>query len=306
MLAGLESPSPEEWNEFWKRLEGVLQSGSLDDLSWLMPYAKAAAGFLRGTSEGRPYADWLEQRLDYFDMARSVLKAVPSTGSEITPSVERTSGKFRLAPRSRPGRLPPPAVTARRMAIVRSPNAWTQKLASRPLPPNANTLVPALKNAFRSEGVPTPWVWLAEVESTMNPSAKSPVGAAGLFQFMAPTAQRFGLKSRPVDERLVPEKSARAAAKYLKVLRKQFDSWPLALAAYNAGEGRVGRLLKNSSAKTFEAIEELLPIETQMYVPKVMAIVALREDVDPAKLPAPTAMIMPEGIFLAAWVFRTE
>jgi membrane-bound lytic murein transglycosylase D len=140
----------------------------------------------------------------------------------------------------------------------------------------------------------------------MNPSAKSPIGAAGLFQFMAPTARRFGLKTRPVDERLAPEKSARAAAKYLKVLHWQFNSWPLVLAVYNAGEGRVGRLLKNSSEKTFEAIEESLPIETQMYVPKVMATVALREGVDPAKLPAPTTMNMPEGIFLTAWVFRYE
>ena len=307
LLDDLEPPSPKEWSEFWKRLEGALQSGSLDDLSWLMPYAKTAAEFLRATAEGRPYADWLEQRLDYFDMARSVLRAVPSAGFEVTPPIEPAPGKFRLAPPSRPGSTPsPPAITARRMAIARSPDAWKRKLTSRPMPPNANTLVPALKNAFRSEGVPTPWVWLAEVESTMNPSAKSPVGAVGLFQFMAPTARRFGLKSRPLDERLLPEKSARAAAKYLKVLHQQFNSWPLTLAAYNAGEGRVGRLLENSSAKTFEAIEESLPLETQMYVPKVVAIVALREGVDPAKLPAPTAMKMPEGIFPVAWVFRTE
>ena len=174
------------------------------------------------------------------------------------------------------------------------------------MPKNAKALVPALKDAFRSEGVPAPWVWLAEVESTMNPSAKSPVGAVGLYQFMVPTAQRFGLQTSPVDERLVPEKSAHAAAKYLKVLHKQFNSWPLALAAYNAGEGRVGRLLKSSSVKTFEGIESSLPVETQMYVPKVMATVALREGVDPEKLPAPTAMTMPGGMFLVAWVFKHE
>ena len=284
LLDDLEPPNQEEWGEFWKCIEGALQSDSLDDLSWLMPYAKTAAKFLRATSEGQPYADWLEQRLDYFDMARSVWRAVPSAGSEIIPPVERTHAKFRPAPPSRPAGAPPPpsAVTARRMAIARSPSAWKRKLANRPMPPNAHALTPILKNAFRSEGVPTPWIWLAEVESTMNPSAKSPVGAAGLFQFMAPTAQRFGLKSHPVDERLAPEKSARAAAKYLKVLHKRFDSWPLALAAYNAGEGRVGRLLKKSSAKTFEAIEGSLPVETQMYIPKVLAIVALREGVDPS------------------------
>lgn len=307
MLDQLETPSAEDWSEFWKSLEGVLQAGSLDDLSWLMPYARTAAGFLRTVPEGEPYAAWLEQRLDYFDIARSVLRAVPAPTPETRPPVERAPGRFRLVPPPRPrSSPPPPAVASRRMAIVRSPNTWKQKLEGRPMPPNAEALVPSLKNAFRSEGVPVPWVWLAEVESTMNPAAKSPVGAVGLYQFMAPTAERFGLKTRPIDERLVPEKNARAAAKYLKVLYKQFNSWPLALAAYNAGEGRVGKLLKKSSAKTFEAIEDSLPVETQMYVPKVMATVALREGVDPAKLPAPTAMQMPGGMFLVAWVFKYE
>ena len=305
MLNQLEVPSTEDWSEFWKSIEGALQSGSLDDLSWLMPYAKTAAGFLKTVPQGEPYAAWLEQRLDYFDMARSVLSAIPAPTPETRPPVERTPGKFRLVPPPRPrSSPPPPAVASRRMAVVRSPNTWKQKLAGRPMPPNAEALVPALKNAFRSEGVPAPWVWLAEVESTMNPSAKSPVGAAGLYQFMIPTAERFGLKTRPVDERLVPEKSAHAAAKYLKVLYKQFNSWQLALAAYNAGEGRVARVLKDSSAKTFEAIEDSLPLETQMYVPKVMATVALREGVDPTKLSAPTALQMPEGMFLVAWVFQ--
>lgn len=307
LLDNLEPPNPEEWSEFWKSIRGALQSGSLDDLSWLLPYVETAGEFLRATPEGRPYADWLNQRLDYFDMARSVLRAVPAPTPEARPPVERAPGKFRLAPPPRPrSSPPPPGVASRRMAIVRSPNTWKQKLAGRPMPANAKALVPALKNAFRSEGVPAPWVWLAEVESSFNPEAKSPVGAAGLYQFMASTAQRFGLKAKPTDERFAPEKSALAAARYLKVLHKQFHSWPLALAAYNAGEGRVGRLLKNSSAKTFESIEDSLPVETQMYVPKVMATVALREGVDPAKLPAPTAMIMPEGIFLVAWVFRYE
>jgi membrane-bound lytic murein transglycosylase D len=305
LLDQLEAPSTEEWSDFWKSIEGALQSGSLDDLSWLMPYAATAAGFLKTVPEGETYGAWLEQRLDYFDMARSVLKAVPAPTPEARPPVERTAGKFRLVPPPRPRSAPPPpAVASRRMAIVRSPNTWKQKLAGRPMPRNAAALVPSLKNAFRSEGVPVPLIWLAEVESTMNPSAKSPVGAVGLYQFMAPTAERFGLKTRPVDERLVPEKSAHAAAKYLKVLYKQFNSWPLALAAYNAGEGRVGRLLKKSSAKTFEAIEDSLPVETQMYVPKVMATVALREGIDPAKLPSPTAMQMPAGMFLVAWVFK--
>ena len=305
MLDQLEWPDSDDWDEFWKSLENALQTGSLDDLSWLMPYAKTASGVLKTVPEGEPYAAWLEQRLDYFDMARNVLGIFPAPTPEARPPIERTHAKFRLSPPPRPRSAPlPPAITARRMAMVRSSNTWKQKLTGRPLPRNAGALVPVLQNAFRSEGVPAPWIWLAEVESTMNPSAKSPVGAVGLYQLMPPTAERFGLKTRPTDERLVPEKSARAAAKYLKALYKQFNSWPLTLAAYNAGEGRVSRLLKQRSGKTFEAIEDSLPIETQMYVPKVLATISLREGIDPVNLPAPTVMQMPEGMFLVAWVFE--
>ncbi|MCX6998422.1 MAG: transglycosylase SLT domain-containing protein, partial [Kiritimatiellaeota bacterium] len=89
------------------------------------------------------------------------------------------------------------------------------------------------------------------------------------------------------DERLVPEKSARAAARCLRALYGQFGSWPLALAAYNAGAGRVGRALQKDATGTFEQIAGQLPLETQMYVPKVLATVALREAVNPAALPAP-------------------
>ncbi|MEI7435670.1 MAG: lytic transglycosylase domain-containing protein, partial [bacterium] len=122
-----------------------------------------------------------------------------------------------------------------------------------------------------------------------NPDACSPSGATGLFQFMPATARRFGLRIWPFDERRNPLKSARAAAQYLKVLHRQFGSWPLCLAAYNAGEGAVGRLLKGAGKRSFEAIADQLPIETQMYVPKVLAVVALRENVDALRLPGPTA-----------------
>ncbi|MFH1969014.1 MAG: lytic transglycosylase domain-containing protein [Verrucomicrobiota bacterium] len=139
-------------------------------------------------------------------------------------------------------------------------------------------MIPRLKKIFTKEGVPQQWVWVAEVESALNPQAKSSAGAVGLFQLMPGTARRFGLQTTPVDDRMEPEKSAGAAAQYLKFLHREFGCWSLALAAYNAGEGRVKEIMKKRKAQTFNEVAPYLPSETRAYVPKVMAIVALRED----------------------------
>src|ERR1043165_6222904 len=145
---------------------------------------------------------------------------------------------------------------------------WLARVRGRPLPPRAAELMPRLRAAFDAEGVPPELAWLAEAESSMNPGARSPVGAKGLFQFMPDTAKAMGLSTFLPDDRTSPEKSARAAARYLKVLHGKFDNWALALAAYNAGEGRVRRTLTAKKATTFTAIADALPAETQMYVPK--------------------------------------
>lgn len=300
-------PTMEEWQSFWSSILDALESDSLDDLAWVMPYADGALNLLGTTEEGRPYADWLRQRLDYFDVARNVLKALPAVPVPAKPAARpvapAAARRVFVPPPHKPLPPPPPQVARGRVVMARSSETWRRKVASRPAPARAADLVPRLKDVFRDEGVPAQWVWLAEVESSMNPAARSPVGAAGLFQFMPATAQRFGLSTSPRDERLVPERSARAAAQYLKVLHKQFGSWPLALAAYNAGEGRVSRTLKAKKASSFEGIQDALPLETQMYVPKVMATVALRENVDPSTLPGPSAMWLPPGVKVVAWVY---
>jgi membrane-bound lytic murein transglycosylase D len=89
------------------------------------------------------------------------------------------------------------------------------------------------------------------------------------------------------DDRTDPERSARAAARYLKQLHGKFGNWALALAAYNAGEGRVSRTLAKSDAKSFTAIATSLPAETRMYVPKVCALIATRTGVPPEKIARP-------------------
>jgi membrane-bound lytic murein transglycosylase D len=272
-----------EWNAFWSQVESVLQGQSLEDLGWLMGSVDVAYEYVNSVPEARTLADWLKQRLDYFDLAGAVIQQMPETGAATSPPPPKV--EFQLPTPLRkltvlPRRLGPAAgmIEARRWAAVRNPENWKIKLRGRPLPKDAPRLVPQLKKVFDAEGTPARWVWVAEVESSLNPEARSPAGAVGLFQLMPETAKRFGLRVFPFDERVKPERSAKAAAQYLKLLHQQFGSWSLALAAYNAGEGRVSRALKKNGGKTFEEVAKHLPLETQMYVPKVMATAALRED----------------------------
>ena len=104
---------------------------------------------------------------------------------------------------------------------------------------------------------------------------------------MPNTAKELGLSTFLPDDRTDPEKSARAAARLLRAHYEKFGSWPLAIAAYNAGAGRVTRLLEKTSTKTYAGIASSLPSETRLYVPKVCALVAVRGGVAPEKIPAP-------------------
>jgi membrane-bound lytic murein transglycosylase D len=165
---------------------------------------------------------------------------------------------------------------------------WVRKVSQRPVPEEAKPYVGKLKPIFSEQKVPSQLVWVAEVESSFDPSARSPVGAAGLFQLMPDTAKQYGLRTWPFDQREEPEPSARAAAAYLGHLRSKFKDWRLALAAYNSGEGTVQNLLKRHKATTYDAIASHLPAETQMFVPKVEATIQKREGVKLAELPSGT------------------
>ncbi len=127
---------------------------------------------------------------------------------------------------------------------------------------------------FAEEGVPTQFVVLAGVESGFNPAALSRKSARGLWQLMPETAARFGLRvDARVDERTHPVRSTRAAARYLRQLYEQFEDWVLALAAYNAGEGRVSRAMERGRTRSFWELASrgFLPQETRQYVPAVLA-----------------------------------
>ncbi len=284
-------------------LQAALSGESLDSLAANAPQVRQTLARLRADPATQNYADWLEARMDYVDMAAEVERAIPApkpalpphpTAPQPTLIPHPTAPQPPLIPHpkepaARPAPAPRPAPAATDVAqarnrYVENKQVWLRKLANRPAPARAAALLPDLKRAFQAEGVPAALVWQAEAESTFNPSARSPAGAVGLYQFMPATAQQFGLSLKPQDERLDAIKNARAAAKYLKLLHRRFGDWPLALAAYNCGQGRVSGVLNKTGGRTFDDIHDKLPAETRMYVPKIAALVQLREHADIERL----------------------
>jgi len=259
-----EFPSRQQFDEFVARLQHALENDDLAELAAYLPEARAALLALRALPGYENYADWLEARIDYIEAAQQASGKPPPVGPVVKPGVATS-------------------------LFVPYYDLWLPRIRARAVPPRAEKVMPALRAAFAAEGVPPEIAWLAEVESTLNPAARSPSGAEGLFQLTPETAKSLGLSTFLPDDRTDAEKSGRAAARYLRALHAKFGEWPLAFAAYNAGEGRVQRLLKQRGASTFAGIAPALPAETRMYVPKVCATIAVRAGVPPEKLPPPHA-----------------
>ena len=136
-----------------------------------------------------------------------------------------------------------------------------------------NFYVPIFEEALDYYGLPLELKYLPVIESALDPTAVSPVGAAGLWQFMISTAKRYNLEiNSVVDERCDPIKSSYAAAHFLSDLYKIYGDWNLVIAAYNCGPGNVNKAIRRAGGiKDYWAIYPYLPKETRGYVPAFIA-----------------------------------
>jgi soluble lytic murein transglycosylase-like protein len=141
--------------------------------------------------------------------------------------------------------------------------------------------LPMILEVFKQTGLPEELAFTAMIESGFDPIAVSCAGAKGLWQFMAPTARRYGLRvDRWLDERLDPEKSTMAAAHYLRDLHTVFGSWELAQAAYNAGAMKVERAIRGAGTRDFWTLSRSrwLRDETKDYVPQIHAATLIGQE----------------------------
>jgi membrane-bound lytic murein transglycosylase D len=141
---------------------------------------------------------------------------------------------------------------------------------------------PAILRAFKEAGMPQELTWLPLIESGYKVRALSRARALGLWQFIASTGYRYGLKrDQWVDERMDPDKSTAAAIAYLKELHQMFGDWTTALAGYNCGEWAVMNRIKTQKVNYLDNFWDLyikLPQETAAYVPRLLAVLHIVND----------------------------
>jgi hypothetical protein len=138
-----------------------------------------------------------------------------------------------------------------------------------------------MKEIFKNENLPEELVYVAMIESGFDSGAVSRAKATGHWQFMPDTARQYGLRSDWwVDERKDHVKSTHAAAQHFRDLHNRFGSWPLVLAAYNAGSGKVQRAMLRTGSADFWDLKEsaYLRRETKSFVPKFMAAALIARD----------------------------
>ncbi len=139
-----------------------------------------------------------------------------------------------------------------------------------------------IQSWLKDENVPPELIWLAFIESGVNPRAYSSAHAAGIWQFISSTGRVYGLKRDFwVDDRRDPVRSTRAAARHLRDLYERYENWELAFSAYNAGPRRVERAVRYAGTSDYWRMVHrryALPRETRNYVPKLIAAFQIAQD----------------------------
>lgn len=138
-----------------------------------------------------------------------------------------------------------------------------------------------IQRIFNEEGVPADLMYVAVLESGFSPRAVSHAAAVGMWQFVASAARDYKLGLSPyADDRMDPEKSTRAAARYFRNLYQMFGDWNLALAAYNCGPGCVDRAIQRTGYADYWKLREMhaLPRDTEQYVPVILAFIVMAKN----------------------------
>ncbi|ABB44360.1 Lytic transglycosylase, catalytic [Sulfurimonas denitrificans DSM 1251] len=147
----------------------------------------------------------------------------------------------------------------------------------------AHLFIPTVKSILTKYGIPPEFLFLAMAESSFSTKAYSVKKASGLWQFMPETAKLYGLRiDQYVDERRDLIKSTEAAAKYLSKLYEKFGKWYLAAIAYNCGDGRLSRAIKNANSDELTILldpkKQYIPKESRFYIRKIVSLAMIGND----------------------------
>lgn len=141
----------------------------------------------------------------------------------------------------------------------------------------ANRYFPVLAPILKKNGLPADMIYLAVIESTLNPRALSPAKAAGLWQLMPATGKEYGLEvNDDVDERYDPVKATEAASRYLKNAYAKYGNWESVAASYNGGMARISKELGAQQAES--AFNLYLADETMRYIFRMLAMKLIMEN----------------------------